>query len=156
MNQGFTLIELLVVVLIIGVLSAVALPQYQTAVERSRAAEALTQMNAVQTAAERYHSQHEAWPTTFTQLDVDIPMRTAGEYGGKNFKVEFSTNEGNLEIKATRAPLTGTHPHPYTLKTVVTENTNGTYSATRSCNGGSDSDAQDYCNAISGGTPSNF
>ena len=71
--KAFTLIELLVVVLIIGVLAAVALPQYQKAVEKSRAASVLALLKAVGEAQQRYHLANGSWATTFDELDVDVP-----------------------------------------------------------------------------------
>lgn len=54
MNKAFTLIELLVVVLIIGILSAIALPQYTAAVEKSRATEAITNISTLRNQIDLY------------------------------------------------------------------------------------------------------
>jgi prepilin-type N-terminal cleavage/methylation domain-containing protein len=72
-NQAFTLIELLVVVLIIGILAAVALPQYTKVVERSRAAQALTLLKAVAQAQGAYLLANGEYATKFDDLAIDIP-----------------------------------------------------------------------------------
>ena len=55
---GFTLIELLVVVLIIGILAAIALPQYQKAVEKARAAEAVVRINQLEKSMDLWRLEH--------------------------------------------------------------------------------------------------
>ena len=75
--KAFTLIELLVVVLIIGILAAIALPQYERAVRKSRVAEARINLKAVIDATDRCilangNTAHCGW----NGLDVEVPTDT--------------------------------------------------------------------------------
>lgn len=73
MKKGFTLIELLVVVLIIGILSAIAVPQYEFAVEKSRAAEPLAVLKSIREAQELYFMSNGRYATDLFELDIPAP-----------------------------------------------------------------------------------
>ena len=73
-NQAFTLIELLVVVLIIGILAAIALPQYQKAVLKSHMTTGLPLVKAVYDAQQVYKLSTGKYATDIDDLDVSVPI----------------------------------------------------------------------------------
>ena len=74
MKKGFTLIELLVVVLIIGILSAVALPQYEKAVEKARLAAVIPIARSVKNAVEEYYLANGTYSgVKMEHLSISLP-----------------------------------------------------------------------------------
>ena len=98
-KKAFTLIELLVVVLIIGILAAVALPQYQKAVEKSKSAQAVTMLKSVYQAVQEHYLANGTWPTSFADLSVTPPWTgTTKWYEDSENKDALSDGDWSIQI----------------------------------------------------------
>ncbi|MFS8863741.1 prepilin-type N-terminal cleavage/methylation domain-containing protein [Synechococcus sp. H55.5] len=80
--KGFTLIELLVVIVIVGVLSAVAVPQFLNQVRRSRTAEAQAALTAVGRGSEVYRLDVGVYPNDYTRIKFGCPSSTGADSCG--------------------------------------------------------------------------
>ena len=72
MKKAFTLIELLVVVLIIGILSAIALPQYQVAVQKAKLVRLMPLVDALYKAEDTYYLANGTYTTDLSVLDLEV------------------------------------------------------------------------------------
>ena len=73
-KRAFTLIELLVVVLIVGILTAVAVPQYQLAVDKSKYTSLMPVIRAIKNAQEIYFLENGEYATSINELNITVPQ----------------------------------------------------------------------------------
>ncbi len=112
--RAFTLIELLVVVLIIGILAAIALPQYRVAVKKANLAKYMGLVRAIKDAEVTYYLSNNEYTTDLTVLDIQVPIgadcvfykeATDGYYVcGKN-KVRYGVWNGPTNAQAGDASI---------------------------------------------------
>lgn len=86
---GFTLIELLVVILIIGILAAVAVPQYQKAVLKTRYASLKKLARSIADAQEVYYLANGRYATDFEELSIDMPAGKLADSNRYTYKYDW-------------------------------------------------------------------
>ena len=150
--RAFTLIELLVVVLIIGILAAVALPQYEKAVEKSRSREAILSLNAMWKNMQLCYLEFGA--TNYEECAVNFHKHLSIDVGPVKLNEEQCQGDPciitkNWLYRFTEGPI-------YTFRMIDTNIENALYYFVLEENGhiqcmDGEQDEKDYCQIFCGG-----
>jgi len=108
-NAGFTMLELIMVIIIIGVLAALAVPQYVSFVEKARAAEAINYIGAIKSAEIAYAAENSSgYYGNMTQIGLNTTNTPLW-----SFAVTPSTGV-NFTVTASRTGLTANNTITFT------------------------------------------
>jgi type IV pilus assembly protein PilA len=99
MQKGFTLIELMIVVAIIGILAAIAIPQYQDYTARAQSTEALNLAGGLKTQVAEFYADKGAWPA-ITDLGYEAAADVTGKYV-ESVNVDKTTGAVTATLKET-------------------------------------------------------
>ena len=91
LNEGFTLVELMVVVAIIGILSAVAIPNFKKYQAKSKTSEAKLHLSAIYTAEQAFASDYDTYATCLSQMGYNPTDEAAQRYYATGFTAATAT-----------------------------------------------------------------
>ncbi|WP_448265145.1 type IV pilin-like G/H family protein [Nostoc sp. DSM 114159] len=105
-NEGFTLIELLVVIIIIGILSAIALPSFLNQANKAKQSEAKTYTGSMNRAQQAYYLENSTFTTSIGSLGLGIATQTVNyKYDAVNADASTVNNRGIVIAASGKAPL---------------------------------------------------
>lgn len=104
LQQGFTLVELLIVVVILGVLAAIAIPQFSASTDDSKVAALDATLSNLRTAIELYYQQHGHYPSA---------VAAGGSFGAINTEAAFRDQLVNYTSAAGAASTTKDSTYKY-------------------------------------------